>query len=491
MSMKARDASAAAMPEDEASPDEIAWAVDRALELARRLDVGEGVEVRADLRDDRRYVLRDGKLTAARVTLSSGLGAQVHAGGGSAYAYTAELAAPAIAAALAHARELAIANGARQWARHAPRLAPRKARYEPDAKDPPHLLADPTRAVDLLSRVERGMHEIAPDTRAQLGFGALTTRTIMADTLGSHADRTSLLSTLMANVNLHRDGKMGVGLIHRGGERGLGDYEDHGGPEELGREGARRCVDSLRAEHLPAGRYRVLCDPLLSGTLAHESFGHLTEYDLVSSGWSKLQGRRGETLAQPSVSIVDAPTVPGKQGIHLPFDDQILVPKPVTLLDQGVLRAWMHTRDSASESDDEPMGNGRALNSRFAPMVRMRNTYFEPGDASVEEAIRALGDGVYLLGATGGAPASDGSFMFTAVRGFKVERGEIGAPIRHVAIHGNVLDFLRNVELLARDFEVATNYFGGCGKKDQSFLHVGMGGPHVLVRDALVGGSAA
>jgi TldD protein len=178
-------------------------------------------------------------------------------------------------------------------------------------------------------------------------------------------------------------------------------------------------------------------------------------------------------------------------GVVLPVDDEGTDAVPTTLLSEGRLVSYLHTRDSAASAETAPTGNGRAMDARFPPIVRMRNTFFEPGDASVEEALRDLGDGYYLCGGRGGMPSSDGSFVFTATHGYRVAGGEVVAPVRPATLFGNILDFLQNVRLLTSDFQVKSNYFGGCGKFDQSFIPVGYGGPHVLVSEALVAGEGA
>jgi TldD protein len=231
----------------------------------------------------------------------------------------------------------------------------------------------------------------------------------------------------------------------------------------------------------------------LSGLLAHESFGHLNEFDLVASGWSVLQGRLGERLADERMSIVDAPAPPdgGRLGVNVPIDDEGTRGGALRILDRGVLKANMHQRDSARAEGVAPTGNGRALDVRFPPIVRMRNTYIEPGDLTLDEALEALGDGLYLCGGRGGSPHSDGSFMFTSQHGYRVEGGRIVAPVKGPSIVGNILNFLPNVEGLTKDFGMFSNTFGGCGKWEQSFLHVGFGGPHILASDVLVGGHVA
>lgn len=466
--------------------------VDRAATRAKRARGIDAFEVRADLRDSRRIVAANGAIRASNINRVAGLGIRVFSGGGTSYAYANEIDDASIERMIERAADLARVNGKQKWRSFAPHVVTtRKISYRPQAKGRVDE-ASAEAQLELLNRAESAAREIRADLSVQTSFGARTSEVVLADSAGSWVEVGSLLSTLLVQSVAKDGGRIGDGAEWRGGERGLGDYEDEGGPEALGRACATNAVEALDAVDLPAGRMRALTDPHLSGLLAHESFGHLTEYDLVASGWSVLKDRLGEALASPNVTIRDAPVVESlwKRGVAVPFDEEGTPGGEVTLLDKGTLSNYMHTRDSAISTGNAPTGNARALDARHPPIVRMRNTFFDPGSASFDEALEALGTGVYLIGGRGGSPRSDGSFMFTSKRGYLVENGEVTKPIRSVSIHGGVLDFLRNVELTTRDFEVHTNYFGGCGKWDQSFLHVGTGGPHVLVSDALVGGQS-
>lgn len=469
--------------------DAAAW-TERTLALARAVPGLDAVEVRADVRTSVRHVFRNGAFTVGRDSRVAGIGVRAFVGGGMGYAYANELTEASLRDVVDRVARLARANAARGWKGYAPALASNRARYRPDVKLHP-IEADHGAIVDLLRRAEDGARAVANDAATQVAFGSRSSAVVSANSAGGWVESESLLSTLLVQTTVRRDGRVGSSAEWRGGERGLTDYEDEGGPQSLGEKSGRLAVESLDAVSIPAGRYRALCDNHLTGLLAHESFGHLTEYDLVDSGWSVLAGRLGETLAAPSVTIRDAPVVPGRQGVAVPLDEEGAPGRPVTLLDRGVLSGYMHTRDSATSLGLAPTGNGRALDVTHPPIVRMRNTYVEPGELTFDEALEQLGDGVYLLGARGGAPRCDGSFLFTSKRGYLVEKGQIAKPIAMASIHGNVLDFLQGVEGLTRDFEVHTNFFGGCGKWDQSFLHVGTGGPHVVVREALVGGQGA
>ncbi|MGB0652169.1 MAG: TldD/PmbA family protein [Thermoplasmatota archaeon] len=469
--------------------DAESW-TERAVELAQqRLSA---FEVRLDIQEDRRWVLRNGQLRSAGRSHVGGIGIRAFEGAASAYAYTNELTHHALRDLVDQAGRLAQANARQGWDGFAPDLHDHKGRHTPDVREHPHDVPDEA-AYGLLRRAEEAALEEVPGQVAQVGFGARRGLTVVANSTGGHVVSENLLSTLLVQT-LARDGaRHGSGNEWRGGELGFGDYEDEGGPEALGRAAGRAAKVDLEAKPITAGRYRTLCDNKLTGIMVHESFGHLTEYDVVAPGWSVLQDRLGERLAPRDVTIRDVPRMPGpvKHGVVVPFDQEGTPGRDVTLVDQGALTAYLHGRDSASDQDVAATGSARALNVSHAPIVRMRNTFMEPGDHSQEEALEALGTGVYLQGGRGGAPRSDGSFTFTSEGGYWVEDGELSHPIKMATINGNILDFFGNIEAITDDFRLRTTFFGGCGKWDQSLIHVGTGGPQVLVSEALVGGQVA
>lgn len=474
--------------------DELPNFVDLVVRAARRLDGVAAWEVRGDLVNDRRFVSDGKQFRASLMSELGGVSLRVFTeDGGASFGMTTEPSAEAADALAARVHSFAKASARKGVKAFSPGAAvARKATYKPGVKRLPREgELDEFRA--LLDRAQHGAEGADTNKAGAKGTSAWASRErriLFVDSHGSEVSNETLLSSVLVHRTVRGDGRTGDGFYYVSGERGLTDFEDELGPEGIGAEASKRAHEYWVAKPAPVGRMRVLTDNHLSGTLAHESFGHLTEYDLVASQWSVLRGRRGERFANDDVSVIDAPTVdePIVQGVRVPVDEEGVRGKPVRLLDRGVLKAWMHVRGSAPESDETPTGNGRSLDFRHPPIVRMRNTYFEPGDMSVKEALEELGTGVYLCGGRGGAPHSEGSFMFTAQRGYLVEDGEIVAPIRSTSIYGNIFDFLHNIEGLTKDFRVFASVHGGCGKWTQSFLHVGMGGPHVLVREALVGG---
>jgi len=273
-----------------------------------------------------------------------------------------------------------------------------------------------------------------------------------------------------------------------GGSLGLTTFEEKAHtPEKMAENAAKWALEKLKAKPAPAGKFNALIDPKLAGVLAHESFGHLSEADFVVIGGSPLTGKIGQKLGTDIVTIVDEGS-PEKGGYNICFDDEGVPCNRVEILKKGILNYYLHSRITAKALKMKPTGNARSQDYSFEPIVRMRNTYFDAGDWKPEEALSELKQGIYAIDTSGGQVEDTGTFLFKAIRGYWVENGELKYPLRDVALTGNILDLLKNVEAACNDLTLFSTPFGGCGKMDQRAL-VGLGGPHIRVKEVLFGGA--
>ena len=273
-----------------------------------------------------------------------------------------------------------------------------------------------------------------------------------------------------------------------GGSVGLTAFEDEShSPERMAENSAEWAVEKLTAKSAPAGKFDTLIDQRLAGTLAHESFGHLSEGDFVAFGGSPLAGKINQKLGTEVVSIIDEGLAEAG-GYKIPFDDEGVPCSRVEILKNGVLNCFLQSRVTAKALKMAPTGNARSQDYSFEPIVRMRNTYFAPGDWKLEEALSGLKSGIYAMSTVGGQVDGTGTFLFKAVRGYWVENGELKYPLRDVALTGNIFELLKNVDAVCNDLEMFATPFGGCGKMDQRAF-VGLGGPTLRVKNVLFGGA--
>lgn len=278
-------------------------------------------------------------------------------------------------------------------------------------------------------------------------------------------------------------------LDSHGGSVGLAEFEkeDHT-PEKMAENAASWAMEKIKAKPAPAGKFDALINPRLAGVLAHESFGHLSEADFVVIGVSPLTGRVGQRLGAEHVSILDD-GLPEKGGYKIYFDDEGMPCTRVEILKKGILNCYLQSRLTARALKMEPTGNARSQDYSFEPIVRMRNTYFDVGEWKPEEALKELKQGIYAIDTAGGQVEDTGTFLFKAVRGYWVENGELKYPLRDVALTGNILELLKNIDAVCNDMLISTTPFGGCGKMNQRAF-VGTGGPHIRVKNVLFGGVA-
>lgn len=273
-----------------------------------------------------------------------------------------------------------------------------------------------------------------------------------------------------------------------GGSLGLTTFEEKAHtPEKIAENATKWALEKLKAKSAPAGKFNAFIDPKLAGVLAHESFGHLSEADFVVIGGSPLTGKIGQKLGTEIITIIDE-GLPEKGGYNIYFDDEGVPCKRVEILKKGTLNYYLHSRMTAKALKMNPTGNARSQDYSFEPIVRMRNTYFDAGDWKPEEALSELKQGIYAIDTTGGQVEETGTFLFKAVRGYWVENGELKYPLRDVALTGNILELLKNVDAVCNDLEISSTPFGGCGKMEQRAF-VGTGGPHIMVKEVLFGGA--
>jgi TldD protein len=247
-----------------------------------------------------------------------------------------------------------------------------------------------------------------------------------------------------------------------------------------------RAVGLLHAAPVKGGRTTVIVDPVLAGVFAHEAFGHLSEADFVYENPALRERMQlGRRFGQEHLSIVDDPTLAGEAGSYR-YDSEGTEARRTCLLKDGVLASRLHSRETAAKMGEEPTGNARAISYQYQPVVRMSNTYIEPRGWALDDLLADTGEGLYVRGSLGGQTEIE-MFTFSAEEAFVIRGGRPAERVRDVVLAGNVFETLANIDAIGNDLAFYGG-LGGCGKGEQGPLRVSTGGPHIRIRNCLVGG---
>jgi len=231
----------------------------------------------------------------------------------------------------------------------------------------------------------------------------------------------------------------------------------------------------------------VILHPNFAGLLCHEICGHASEADRIlgkeraragTSWWFK---KLGEKIGSESVTAIDDPTIKGTLGYYL-YDDEGVKARPKVLVDKGVIREYLHSRETSSILGVVPNGSVTALGHEYFPLVRVSNTFFKPGDWTLDEMIRDTKHG-YLLGPGVSPQLDDKRFAWSigSPYAYEIKRGEISCTIRDIAGFSSTPVFLNSVDAISKDLTIFP--LAGCGKGEpKQPLPAGIGGPYLRGR---------
>src|SRR5205823_3241131 len=135
----------------------------------------------------------------------------------------------------------------------------------------------------------------------------------------------------------------------------------------------------------------------------HESVGHPTELDRVYgteasyAGTSFLKPNDLGSLRYGSghMSVTADSTTPAGLGTFA-FDDEGVAADRQPIVEEGVLRGFLASRETSARIGAGRGGSMRADGWSRMPLVRMSNLHLETGDGTLEELIAGADDGVYL-----------------------------------------------------------------------------------------------
>ncbi|MCL2706930.1 MAG: TldD/PmbA family protein [Dehalococcoidia bacterium] len=355
-----------------------------------------------------------------------------------------------------------------------------KVEYHPDKSNPVEIPL--AHKKELLDNYNAALWQVPQLQTSVISYGDGHKRNIYLNSHGSliqqeRRDVALNIAAIASDGNQVQQANMSIGS--------QGEFSAIQQLDEQVKELSNRAVELLAAQQAKGGEYTVVLDPILAGVFVHEAFGHLSEADFVYEN-KRMRDlmQLGKRFGRHELNIVDGAALSGMRG-SFKYDDEGTPSGKTYLIKEGVLTSRLHSRETAAKMGEKPTGNARAINYRHAPIVRMTNTYIEPGETSFEEMIADIEEGIYAKNWYGGTTSME-MFTFSAGEAYMIRDGKIAELMRPVVLTGNVFETLKQIDAIGDDLDM--NQGGGCGKGGQSPLPVSNGSPHIRIQRCLIGG---
>jgi len=322
--------------------------------------------------------------------------------------------------------------------------------------------------------------------KVNAGFYDQQKRILVVTSDGIKAEDLQPRNYLYASVTAEKDGRRERAGWNIGGRKDFSFYTQ-AVVDEISKMAVDRALVLFEAVQPPAGEMPVVLGPGVTAVLLHEAIGHGMEADFNRKNLSTYSTMIGRQVAEPFVTIIDDGTMPNYLG-SINVDDEGTPGQRTVLVDKGILTSYMYDKISARHYKVKSSGNGRRQSYQHYVQPRMRNTIMLAGPATPKDVIQNVKKGIYVQDVSNGqVKIGEGDFAFYVSQGKMVEDGKLTAPIKDVNIMGNGPKMLKNITLLANDFEMNEGGSGACGKGGQA-VPCGFGQPTCLVKSMTVGG---
>ncbi|HUT80888.1 MAG TPA: TldD/PmbA family protein [Candidatus Bathyarchaeia archaeon] len=413
---------------------------------------GVYMEVRYHQREQTDIIVRNGKLEKTVYDDHTGVGVRVLVDGAFGFASTSSLtkesltktAEEAISAAKNLSRKIKIKN-------HLAPIKPIVDHFKNLGSDPlqNHSINE---KISLIMNTDKMIHQSDERIKGSMvHFREPFNHRIILNSDGSNAEIIDTRPDVFVQAIASENGK-NMAFTAVAGITGGWEIYTKTPPDKLAQKAVDMSISLLSAPLAKGGRQAIVMKPDVVGFICHEAIGHTVESDFVEAG-SVVKDKLNQKVASELVTMLDS----GKQkeaAGWLPVDDAGVECKDVKIIENGIMRSFLHSRSTAYELNVEPGGNERAFEFNLEPLIRMRNTYLEPGDYTDEELLEGIDFG-YLLGVPqSGQADSTAEFMFTVNEAYEIRKGEIGKLVKNITLTGDAFEVLSTIDAIGKNWQL-------------------------------------
>jgi len=219
-------------------------------------------------------------------------------------------------------------------------------------------------------------------------------------------------------------------------------------PEEAGRRAGEGAKSMRNASEPEAGKYTALLSPTVASNLV-EFVASAASAFAVDAGTSYLADKLGKKVATPSFSLTDHGVTKGGLGGRV-FDDEGVGTRSNRIIEDGVLKGYLHNLTTASKWKVKDTGNAGFVTPH--PW----NLEIGRGDSTYDEMLSEMKKGIVLTSNwyTRFKNYRTGEFSTVPRDGaYLVERGKIVKPLKGMRMGDDLERMFSSVALLSKHRE--------------------------------------
>ncbi|MHA1271866.1 MAG: TldD/PmbA family protein [Promethearchaeota archaeon] len=170
-----------------------------------------------------------------------------------------------------------------------------------------------------------------------------------------------------------------------------------------------------------------------------------------------LVGYLNEFIGSEILTIEDNGLIDGAAGSAI-FDGEGIPCTKKEIISKGKFERLLHNSYTAGKDGVQSTGNASRSSYNVLPSIGTSNFILKPGTTNKDEIITDISEGI-LLDSTGDSPnIATGDFSGLILRGNLIKKGEIKEPLNETMFAVNLLDLLKNISLISKEFKIYGAY---------------------------------
>ncbi|WP_353092962.1 TldD/PmbA family protein [Tissierella praeacuta] len=233
--------------------------------------------------------------------------------------------------------------------------------------------------------------------------------------------------------------------------------------EKLIKDSVGDAISMLGAKSIESGNYKVI----LRNNVAADMFSYFSPIFLgstVQKDLSLMKGKLGSKVAVDSFNIVENPLMENGK-YYRTFDDEGTATYSKYIIEDGVLKNFLHNNKTAEKDGTKSTGNGFRNSHKSSIGVMSTNMYIREGERSLEDLIISMDKGIIITdihGLHAGINPISGDFSLSS-NGLLVENGKVIRSLAQITVAGNLYTMLKNIKYIGNDIKFShpsSSYFG-------------------------------